>query len=67
MISGAYLLETHITGIRAHGRKTLMALDCNDFRHDSNLTIEIILRMLMLLRVCCLVFVIFLMKVRLSL
>lgn len=28
-----------------------MAIDCNDFKHDSNLTIEIILRMLMLLKV----------------
>lgn len=50
-ISGAYRLETHVTGIRAHGRKTVMAIDCNDFKHDSNLTIEIILRMLMLLKV----------------
>ncbi len=50
-ISGAYLLETHVTGIRAHGRKALMAIDCNDFKHDSNLTIELILRMLMLLKV----------------
>ena len=51
MIAGAYLLETHITGIRAHGRKTIMCLDCNDFRHDSNLTIEIILRMLVQFKV----------------
>ena len=50
-IAGAFLLETHVTGIRAHGRKTMMAIDCNDFKHDSNLTIEIILRMLMLLKV----------------
>lgn len=50
-IAGAYLLETHVTGLRAHGRQTIMAIDCNDFRHDSNLTIEIILKILTMLKV----------------
>ena len=44
-------METHVTGLRAHGRKTIMALDCNDFKHDSNLTIEVILKVLTLLQV----------------
>ncbi len=50
-VLGNFRLETHVTGIRAHGRKALMAIDCNDFKHDSNLTIELILRMLVLLKV----------------
>ena len=32
-------------GIRAHGRSTMMVIVCGQFPHDSNLTIEIILRM----------------------
>ena len=44
-MSGAATLETHITGARAHGRCTLMAIDCGEYPHDSNLTIEIILRL----------------------
>ena len=44
-MAGAYTLETHITGIRAHGQSTMMAIDCGQFPHDSNLTIEILLRM----------------------
>lgn len=54
-IAGAYLLETHVTGLRAHGQQTVMAIDCNEFKHDSNLTIEVILKMLTLLKVLLLV------------
>ena len=42
-IAGAFRLETHVTGVRVHGRKIVMAIDCNDFRHDSNLTIEVLM------------------------
>lgn len=51
MLAGAYLLETRITGIRAHGRKVMIAIDCNEFHHDSNLTIEILLQMLLRFKV----------------
>ena len=44
-MAGAYTLETHVTGIRAHGQNTMMVIDCGQFPHDGNLTIEIILRM----------------------
>lgn len=50
-MAGSYTLETHVTGIRAHGRTTMMVIDCGQFAHDSNLTIEIILRMLQVLQV----------------
>ena len=44
-MAGSFTLETHVTGIRAHGRSTTMVIDCGEFPHDSNLTIEIMLRM----------------------
>ena len=44
-------LETHVTGIRAHGQKTMIALDGNEFKHDSSLTIEIVFRMLIQFKV----------------
>ena len=44
-MAGSYMLETHVTGIRTHGRSTMMAIDCGQFPHDSNLTIEILLRL----------------------
>lgn len=50
-ISGSYKLETHITGIRAHGRCTLMVIDCGQFHHDTNLTIEVFLQLFHLLKV----------------
>ena len=43
-IAGAYKLETHITGVRVHGRCTVMVVDCGQFPHDSNMTIEILLQ-----------------------
>lgn len=45
-LAGAYTLETHVTGIRAHGRCTMMVIDCGQFPHDTNLTIEVIVRLL---------------------
>lgn len=44
VMSGAYRHETHVTGVRVHGRFTMMFIDCRQFSHDSNLTIEILLR-----------------------
>lgn len=51
-IAGAYTLDTHVTGAIAHGRCTMMAVDCGDFPHDSNLTIEVIVRLLHQFKVC---------------
>lgn len=47
-IAGSYRLETHITGVRAHGHCTMMLIDCGQFRHDTNLTIEALLRLFQL-------------------
>jgi len=41
-LAGNYTLETHVTGVRAHGRSTMMFIDCQQFPHDSNLTIELL-------------------------
>ena len=45
VMAGATTLETHVTGARAHGHFTVMAIDCGQYAHDSNLTIEILLRL----------------------
>ena len=42
-LAGHRTLETHVTGIRAHGQLTMMVIDCQQFKHDSNLTLEILL------------------------
>ena len=44
-MAGTQTLETHVTGIRAHGHCTLFTIDCGQFPHDSNLTIENLLRL----------------------
>ena len=49
--AGATTLDTHITGVRAHGKCTMMVIDCGQFSRDSNMTIEILLRMLFHLKV----------------
>ena len=41
-LAGNYTLETHVTGVRVHGRSTMMFIDCQQFPHDSNLTIELL-------------------------
>ncbi len=51
-MAGGYTLDTHVTGAIAHGRCTMMAIDCGDFPHDSNLTIEVIIRLLHQFKVC---------------
>lgn len=51
-IAGSYRLETHVTGVRAHGHCTMMFIDCGQFSHDTNLTVEILLRLFHHLRVC---------------
>ena len=50
-LAGSHTLETHVTGVRAHGRHTMMFLDCHQFKHDSNLTIEILMRLFVKLKV----------------
>lgn len=50
-MAGCYTLETHVTGVRAHGQCTLMVIDCGQFPHDSNLTIEAMLQLLHRLKV----------------
>lgn len=52
VMAGAYTLDTHVTGIIAHGRCSMMAVDCCEFAHDSNLTIEVIVRLLHRFKVC---------------
>ncbi len=47
-LAGQFTLPTHLTGIHAHGRLTLIVVDWGQFPHDSNLTINAL--MLMLLR-----------------
>ena len=43
-LAGAYKFETHVTGVRVHGRGTVMVVDCGQFAHNSNMTIDILLR-----------------------
>ncbi len=38
VMAGAYRLETHITGVKVHGRFTMMFIDSGQFNHDTNLT-----------------------------
>ena len=42
-MAGSFTLETHVTGVRVHGWGTTIVIDCGQFHHDSNLTIEILL------------------------
>lgn len=51
VMAGAATLETHVTGAKAHGHCSLMAIDCGQFPHDSNLTIEVLLRLLQEIKV----------------
>lgn len=46
-LAGNYTLETHVTGVKVHGRRVFMAVDCGQFSHDSNLTLEVLLRVFM--------------------
>ena len=50
-LAGSYRLETHITGVQAHGHITLMLIDCGQFPHDSNLTIEALVQVFQHLKV----------------
>ncbi len=44
VMAGAYRLETHITGVKVHGRFTKMFIDSGQFNHDSNLAVQVLLR-----------------------
>ena len=50
-LSGAYKLETHVTGVKVHGHGTVMVVDCGQFAHDSNMTIDILLRTFLIYKV----------------
>lgn len=50
-MAGSYRLETHVTGIRAHGHHTMMVIDCGEFHHDTNLNIEVLLQLFHRLKV----------------
>lgn len=50
-LAGAYKLETHITGVKVHGRGKVMVVDCGQFPHDSNMTIDILLRTFLIYKV----------------
>ena len=41
------LLQTHITGVLAHGKSTHAMIDMNQWPHDSNLTINCLLETLL--------------------
>lgn len=51
VMAGAYKLETHVTGVKVHGRFNMMFIDCGQFSHDSNLTVEVLLRVFHQLKV----------------
>ncbi len=51
VMAGAYRLETHITGVKVHGRFTMMFIDSGQFNHDTNLTVEVLLRVFYQLKV----------------
>ena len=42
-LDSSHLLQTHITGVMIHGRRTLMLTDYIQWPHDSNLTINAVL------------------------
>ena len=47
VFSSAWRLKTHLTGVMNHGREVIGYLDLMQWPHDSNLTINIILRVLL--------------------
>lgn len=51
-LAGQFTLSTHLTGVHAHGRLTLILVDWGQFPHDSNLTINALLQMLLRYKVC---------------
>lgn len=51
VLAGSQTLETHVTGIRAHGQVTMMIIDCQQFKHDSNLTMDILIQLFCRLKV----------------
>ena len=47
VFSGAWKLKTHLTGVLNHGREALGYFDLHQWPHDSNLTINVLLRVLL--------------------
>jgi len=37
------MLQTHVTGVMLQGRHTYMVIDCNEYPHDSNWSINCLL------------------------
>ena len=52
VLAGKYTLETSITGVCCHGRGTVMFIDCSEYPHDSNRTIEQLLQVFLKYKVC---------------
>ena len=46
-LAGQFTLPTHLTGVHAHGRLTIVLVDWGQFPHDSNLTITAILHIML--------------------
>lgn len=47
VFSSAWKLKTHLTGVLNHGREALGYFDLHQWPHDSNLTINVLLRALL--------------------
>ena len=43
VLAGGYTLETHITGVRCHGRGVCMFIDWKQYAHDTNMTIQLLI------------------------
>ena len=41
-LAGSFTLDTHITGVKVHGRGSNMYIDYQQFPHDANLTAELL-------------------------
>lgn len=46
-LAGSYTLDTHITGVKIHGRRSKMYIDYQQFPHDANLTAELLSKALL--------------------
>ena len=51
-LAGEYSLPTHLTGVNIHGMQPVIFIDWGQFPHDSNLTINVILQIIVRYKVC---------------
>ena len=42
VLAGGYTLETHVTGVRCHGRGVTTFIDWRQYAHDTNITIQLL-------------------------